>query len=618
MTGPDHPPSYAPSGRVRIIETTDLHMQLLDYDYFADRPDTSVGLIGLADQIAALRGEEGVTTLLCDNGDLIQGNPLADHIAAHLKDGDIHPMIAALNLLRYDAMTLGNHEFDYGLDFLRATLSKADFPIVSANVSCSNGAELAAPFVMMDREIACDDGELRPIRIGITGFGPPQITDRADCVSTKDVHVNDILEAARDVIPRMHAAGADLTIALCHSGIGASQHLPRMENAALPLAMVEGIDVLLLGHTHDAFPDAAIQSTAQADYVCGALHGKPAVMGTFCGKSLGVIDLDLMWNGMGWAISGQTVSLKPARPSRDDESPLRNALRALVAEPHAETLAKMRAPIAETSIPVTSYFATVQPELSQQLLARAMQQEIRAALKDTALGALPVLAAKSSFRFGGRSGLGHFIDIPPGPITLRDAAAIFPFADKLCGVRRTGLQLRLWLERSAAHYNKLRSGTADQPLVNPQSAAYNCDTVFGLSYQIDLAQASRYNTLGVQRDPKAARIRDMTFDGRLVSDDDTFIVATNSFRANGGGGFPPIAPEDIVFTSPHMVREHLIDYLRETGIVNDPAHATWSFAPIPGVSATFASAPQARHHLTGPVEHVGPRPDGFDTYRIHF
>lgn len=82
-----------------MIETTDLHAQLLDYDYFADCTDTSIGLIGLADQITALRSEKGVSTLLCDNGDLIQGNPLADHIAEHWRPGQTHPMIAALNLL---------------------------------------------------------------------------------------------------------------------------------------------------------------------------------------------------------------------------------------------------------------------------------------------------------------------------------------------------------------------------------------------------------------------------------------------------------------------------------------------------------------------------------------
>ncbi|EBA13202.1 bifunctional 2',3'-cyclic-nucleotide 2'-phosphodiesterase/3'-nucleotidase [Roseobacter sp. CCS2] len=603
----------SPIGRLRVLETTDLHMQLLDYDYFADKPDHSIGLIGLADQIKALRDEDGVTTLLFDNGDLLQGNPLADHIAAHAKPNETHPMIAALNTLQYDAMTLGNHEFDYGLDFLRNTLTKAGFPVVSANISCDDGDRLAVPFCILDREILCNDGNQRPIKIGITGFAPPQIADWDDARSSSGIKVDDIVASASRVIPQIRAAGADVIIALCHSGIGADEHLPRMENAALPLARVDGIDALLLGHTHEAFPDPAIPSTANADYGTGLLHGKPAVMATFCGKSLGVLELDLKWDANGWYIAGQRTSLVPTRKSSED-SPLRRKLRGLVSVPHNATLNKMRAPIAQTQVPIASYFATIQPDLSQQILARAMKRAVATALKDSAQ--LPLLAAKSSFRFGGRSGLGHYIDIPPGPITLRDAAAIFPFTDALCAVRRTGRQLRLWLERAAAHYNQVQPGVSDQPLINPQSAGYNCDTIFGLSYQIDLTQPARFNTHGVEINAKAARIQHIRYQDQAVGDDDIFLVATNSFRAKGGGGFPTIAPADIALMTTQSVRGHLIDYLTESGTIATPVHATWSFAPIPRTAARFASAPAAQQHMIGPVTHIGPGPDGFDTYQI--
>ncbi|WP_168769185.1 bifunctional 2',3'-cyclic-nucleotide 2'-phosphodiesterase/3'-nucleotidase [Yoonia maricola] len=600
-----------------MLETTDLHMQLLDYDYFSDQTDTSIGLIGLADHITALRNEDGVTSLLCDNGDLLQGNPLADHIAAHARPDEIHPTIAALNTLQYDAMTLGNHEFDYGLAFLRNTLAHAAFPIVSANLTCGDD-RLAVPFCILDRSLACDDGTTRPIKIGITGFAPPQVAGWDDNFGNSDVRIDDIVAAAKDVVPKMKAAGADVIIALCHSGIGADTYVPCMENAALPLAQVEDIDALLLGHTHEALPDPTRPATAQADYAAGSLHGKPAVMATFCGKSLGVIDLDMTWGVDGWTVAGHNVYLKTAQSAAGTETPLRQKLRQHVQASHKAALEKMRAPIAQTHVPIVSYFATVQPDLSQQILARAMAHSVKGILKETDHASLPVLAAKSSFRFGGRSGLGHYIDISPGPIALRDAAAIFPFSDTLCGVRRTGKQLRLWLERSAAHYNQMRPGLVDQPLINPQSAGYNCDTIYGLSYQIDLTEPARFNTNGVEVNPDTARIQRMSYQGKTVADDDIFIVATNSFRAKSGGGFPAIAPQDIICTSPHTVRDHLIAYLKNINTVNDPVHATWSFTPIPKTSAIFASAPQARHHLQDPLSHVGPRPDGFETYRIRF
>ncbi|WP_342068752.1 bifunctional 2',3'-cyclic-nucleotide 2'-phosphodiesterase/3'-nucleotidase [Yoonia algicola] len=604
-----------PSGRLRLLETTDLHMQLLDYDYFGDRHDPTIGLIGLADQIAILRNDPLVTTILCDNGDLIQGNPLADYLAQSLRPEQTHPMIAALNMLGYDAMALGNHEFDYGVESLRAVLAKADFKVVCANITPVAGEAFATPFVVLDRDILCDDGTHRTIKIGITGFAPPQFEDWTSDKSHAGVRADDIIDAARMVVPQIKAAGADVIVALCHSGIGAADYAPRMENAAVPLAQVAGIDVLLMGHTHEMFPDPTLPATASVDYQHGSLHGKPATMAGFCGQSFGVIDLVLDWQSHGWHIVGHQVQLVKAQSPNGAESKLRKNLRALAAEPHAATIAQMQEPIARTVVPITSYFATVQPDLSQQLLAQAMQRAVNAALGDTPC---PVLAAKSSFRFGGRSGLGHYIDIAEGPITLRDAAAIFPFADALCAVRRTGKQLRLWLERAVAHYNQMHPGEQDQPLINAQSAAYNCDAIYGLSYLIDLTQPARFDAHGCEIDPHATRIVQMTYQGTTVRDDDIFIVATNSFRAKGGGGFPKIAQEDIIHTSQQSLRDILIADLKAAGTVGEKVQPTWRFAPIPNTAAIFASAPQAQDHISGPISHIGPDANGFARYRIRF
>lgn len=607
--------SGIPTGKLRVLATTDLHMQLLDYDYFADRTDHSIGLIGLADQIKSLRDEKGITTLLCDNGDLIQGNPLADHLAAHPAHSGTHPMIAALNLLQYDAMTLGNHEFDYGLEFLHQTMSKATFPVVSANIFSRTGRAFAKSFALLERDILCSDGVRRGIKLGITGFGPPQIAEWNTTGNAGDVGTEDIVDAARQVAPKMRAAGADVTIALCHSGISQSTQKPRMENAALPLATVEGIDVLLLGHTHGVFPDPDAPLSGDRT---GHLHGKPAVMAACYGKALGLITLDMQWNKGAWVIAGQSVGLRHARPPDFPESPLRQTLRKLVAAPHAATLARLRAPIAQTSVPIQSYFATIQPDLSQQLLARALQGALRPVLARTEYAAFPLLAAKSPYRSGVRSGAEHFIDIPAGPITLRDVAAIFPFADRASAVRRSGKQIRLWLERAAAHYNQMRPGLVDQPLINPRSAGYNCDAIFGLSYQIDISQPARFDTEGHEINPAARRIVHLKRQGKPIRDDDIFIVATNSFRARGGGGFPAIAQEDFVHVSPQSVREHLIAYLKKVGTVDIPLKPTWSFAPLPKTAAVFATAPQARDHLHPPISHIGPCENGLARYRITF
>lgn len=162
----------APKTTLRILETTDLHMHLLGYDYFGDRKDDRIGLAGLADLISGLRARAPQATLLFDNGDFLQGNPLADMLAAAHPATDTHPMIAAMNSLGYDALTLGNHEFDYGVPFLRRMLADAEPAVVCANISVKDASPLAVPYTLLTRHLMCDDGIARAIRIGVTGFAP--------------------------------------------------------------------------------------------------------------------------------------------------------------------------------------------------------------------------------------------------------------------------------------------------------------------------------------------------------------------------------------------------------------------------------------------------------------
>lgn len=595
--------------RLRIIETTDLHMQILPYDYFADRDEKRTGLIQLAGKIDALRGEAGITTLLFDNGDFLQGNPLADYLVAHPEIATVHPMIAAFNTLGYDAVTLGNHEFNYGLPFLRKTLKDAAFPITCANLRQLQGPPLAQPYVILDRTVTRSDGKTHPLRIGVVGFVTPQIVDW-DCAALRgQLETDDIVASARAMVPRIKAAGADIIVALCHSGIGAADHSPRMENAAVPLAAVPDIDVILTGHTHEVFPGGTHSAKAGVDPVAGTLHGKPAVMAGFYGNALGVIDLELEMHADGVRIAKASSELVEGTT----ESRCSDNLRQVVQAAHTATLAYIRKPIARTNISLHSYFSSFQADMLQQLLADAQANEVRKALADTPHHDLPVLSATAPFRFGGRAGPGHFTEIPPGPILLRDAAAIYPFANVLCAVRRTGAQLRRWLEWSAAHFNQIIPGVHDQPLINPQIPAYNYDTIFGLDYTFDLTRPPCAKGEGTAT---GGRLRDLRHQGRQVADTDIFIVAANGYRTNGGGGFAGIPADDVLYRTKLTTHDILINDLTTRATIDAVPAPPYRFAPVPGTSAIFRSAPRARNHLTDDMEHLGPDKDGFDLYRI--
>ncbi len=589
-------------------------MQILPYDYFADRPDPSAGLVQLADQIADLRADPSALTLLFDNGDFLQGNPLADTVAQASLPDTIHPMIAAFSALHYDAVALGNHEFNYGLPFLRHAMKDAPFPVLCANIDWRAQPAIAQPFAVLDRVIRCDNGCDHAVRIGVVGFVPPQITQWDKVTLAGTIAARDIVETARAIMPRIKAAGADIVIALCHAGIGDADHAQGMENAAAPLAAVPGIDVILTGHTHDIFPDPARLPTPSIDPVAGRLHGKPAVGAGFHGNALGMILLSLRHDAEGWHIAGHESRVIPARQTPAN-SKVGARISAAVQPAHDATLRRIRQPVASTLVPIHSYFACVSPDLPGQLLGAALIDHAASRLPDHNL---PILAVVSPFRAGGLGGPGHYVAIPPGPVTLRDVCAIYPYADTPVIAQRTGAQLRDWLEQAVSGYHQMTPGVARQPLLNPAFAAYLFDAFCGLTYVIDLTQPPRHDAAGRIISAGACRITDLRYNGKAVRPDDRFAVIANSYRAFGGGGFPPLAMHDVLSLPQEPIRDILAARLQARQIIDETVQDNWRFAPIAGTSACFSSAPQGKHHLTDRISHAASGMGGFDTYLLTF
>jgi 2',3'-cyclic-nucleotide 2'-phosphodiesterase/3'-nucleotidase len=263
--------------RLRLMATTDLHVNVLPYDYFREARDDTVGLARTAALIAQARSE-AKNSLLFDNGDNIQGSPLGDYVAYRrgMRPGDTHPMIAAMNALGYACGTLGNHEFNYGLDFLDRAFAGANFPAVCANVVKADGAPLIRPWLLLDQAVEDETGGRHRLAVGVIGFVPPQILQWDKTHLQGKVTAIDIVDAAAAQVPLLKAAGADIVVALCHSGIAGGPRRGGEENAALHLAAVDGIDAVFAGHQHLVFPGSpAFAGIEGADNRAGTLHGKP-------------------------------------------------------------------------------------------------------------------------------------------------------------------------------------------------------------------------------------------------------------------------------------------------------------------------------------------------------
>lgn len=631
-----HPFSAYAAGNqahLRILETTDLHVHVMPYDYYADKPNDTMGLSRTASIIDAIRAE-ATNSILVDNGDFLQGNPMGDWVAYErgMKDGDLHPVIQGMNVLGFDCSTLGNHEFNYGLDFMFKVLDGAKFPFVCANLTKGALAENGRndelhlkPYVILDRKVKDGSGAEHAIRIGLIGFVPPQIMTWDSKHLEGKANARDIVRAAQAWVPQMREEGCDIVIALSHSGMGQAEWAENLENAAIPLAAVEGIDAIVTGHSHLDFPGPKFETMAGVDNKAGLISGKPGVMGGFWGSHLGLIDLLLEQDGGKWRVVSSTSEARPIfkRDENRKVVPLvesKPEVEAAVKVEHEATLAYVRTPVGKTSAPLHSYFALVADDPSVQIVSQAQIWYIKDLLKGGQYASLPVLSAAAPFKAGGRAGPEYYTDVPAGDVAIKNVADLYLYPNTVRAVLITGADVKEWLEMSVGIFNTVEAGKADQPLINPAFPSFNFDVIDGVTYKVDLSKPAKYNDKGELANAESSRIVDLMFDGKPVDPAQQFVVATNNYRAGGGGNFPGINASKIIVEAPDTNRDVIVRYIVDQGTINPSADANWTFLPLPGTTVTFETGPKAKDFIATvtavKIEAAGEGADGFAKYRI--
>ncbi|MEC7964767.1 MAG: bifunctional 2',3'-cyclic-nucleotide 2'-phosphodiesterase/3'-nucleotidase [Pseudomonadota bacterium] len=617
---------------LRIMETTDLHVHVFPYDYYADKPRDTVGLSRAASIVGDIRAE-ATNSMLVDNGDFLQGNPMGDYIAYErgMKEGDSHPVITAMNALGYDAATVGNHEFNYGLDFLMKSAAGAKFPIVLANVAKNAAGNirddetLFKPYALLDREITDGAGNKHMIKVGIIGFTPPQIMNWDRRHLEGNVVARDIVASAEAYVPEMKEAGADIIIALSHSGIGSADATDGMENASVPLAGIDGVDAVMTGHSHLVFPSPTYKDYAAVDVEKGTIHGKPAAMGGFWGSHLGVIDLMLEQEGGAWRVVTSASEARPISKRNEDRSITalvgddENVLNS-VRKDHEETLAYVRRAVGKTDAPLHSYFALVADDPSVQIVSIAQKWYVEEMLKGSEYAGLPILSAAAPFKAGGRGGPEYYTDVAAGDVAIKNVADLYLYPNTARAVLVTGQQVKDWLERSAGIFNQITPGGGEQVLLNPSFPSYNFDVIDGVEYQIDLSQPSKFDPKGNLLDASANRIVNLTYQGQPLDMDQKFVIATNNYRASGGGSFPGAKGDTIILEAPDTNRDVIVRYIVEQGTISPSADANWRFAPMPGTSVLFDTGPKAAGYADSvsgmEITPAGEGPDGFARFKI--
>jgi len=613
-----HASASAPAGStavVGVLETTDLHTNVLGYDYFKLAAEPSLGLDRTATLIAQAR-KEFPNNLLFDNGDTIQGTALADYqaLAKPLPCGERLAIYKVMNQLGFDGGGIGNHEFNYGLAYLsQVTGNRFDvagvdkrkprcagpaFPQVLANIySIKSKKPLFEPYRIIEKKITATGPDGRSvnatIKVGIIGFTPPTILSWDKRWLDGKVYTVGIRETATRLVPEMRAKGADVVVAISHGGLDNSPYSPTMENGNWYLAQVPGIDAMLIGHSHQVFPNAASTSPQfnlpGVDKAKGLVNGVPTVMANMWGKHLGVIGLHLRHDGKRWVVDKSQTTVEARGAQQADKSFVAPdpGIAALIAQEHEATIAYVKTPVGETDFRMTSYFADVGDVSAIAVVNQAQTEYVSKFVKAgmPQFAKLPVLSMASPFK-GGNAGINDYTDVAAGKLALNNAADLYLYPNSLYAVKVNGAQLKAWLEQSAGRFNTIDPvRTTPQELVNTGFPSYNFDapTSKDISYEIDVTQAP------------GQRIGHLRYLGEEVGATDEFLVATNNYRASGGGNFPGLDGSKTVVASPDTNRDVLIAYIKQAKTLTRATHGqarSWRFARVATAGpVVFHSAP---------------------------
>ncbi|WEO96258.1 5'-nucleotidase C-terminal domain-containing protein [Streptomyces sp. FXJ1.172] len=529
-----------------ILGTTDLHSHVFDWDYYkdaaySDKAGNSVGVARVATLIKQQREAKGEDhVLLVDAGDIIQGTSLAYYFArvdpitgTDGKKGPRHPMAVAMNHMRYDAAALGNHEFNYGIETLRKFERQCHFPLLGANAL--DAKTLKPAFHPYTVKRICVPGA-PDIKVGILGLTNPGIAlwDK-DNVSGKMVFPG-LVEQAKKYVPRLRALGCDVVFLTDHSGLDGSSsygdELPYVENASnLVAEQVPGIDAILVGHTHVEVPSYTVKNEETGEEV---LLSEP-----YCwGYRLSVFDFEVELEHGRWKVVSKTA--QTLNPNTVDEDP---EIKKLLQADHELVVKYVNTAVGTCTEDLSAAESCWKDVPIMDFIQKVQADTVKAGLS-AADAALPLISVAAPFS--------RTADIPKGNVTIKDIAGLYIYDNTLYGKKLTGAQLKDYLEYAAKYYHQVPAGTKvdTATLTNANSFwDYMYDVADGVDYEIDIAQA------------EGSRIKNLSYNGSPVADDQVFVVAVNNYRANGGSGYPHIASAPIAYSSTNEIRQLMIDYV---------------------------------------------------------
>lgn len=543
-----------------VMGTTDLHGHVFNWDYFkdaeyADKAGNAQGLARISTLVNQVREEKGrCNTLLIDAGDTIQGTPLTYYYAKvdpiTAKGGPVHPMAQAMNAIGYDAVALGNHEFNYGIETLRKFEQQCDFPLLGANALDARTQKPAFPPYLMKKFHVHG---APPVTVAVLGLTNPGIAIWDKAYVQGKLTFPGLEEQAAKWVPKLRSMGADVVVVSAHSGTsGKSSYgdqLPWVEDAAANVArQVPGIDAILVGHAHLEIPELRVVNEKT---------GKTVVLSEpLCyAERLTLFDIELVFAKGRWEVESVAASLRNSNSVADDPRITR-----LLKDEHAKVVSYVNQVVGRATETLTTVDARYKDAPIIDLITKVQEDVVKSALEGTQYAALPVIAQASPFS--------RTSEIPAGDVTIRDLSSLYVYDNTLVAKLMTGAQVRAYLEYSAEYFTQTAAGAPVdvEKLTNANNRPdYNYDYVSGLAYDIDIAQ------------PAGSRIKNLTYNGAALDDAQQFVLAVNNYRANGGGAFPYVASAKELWSESTEIRTRIAEWVTAKGVLDpkDFASVDW-------------------------------------------
>jgi 2',3'-cyclic-nucleotide 2'-phosphodiesterase (5'-nucleotidase family) len=515
--------------QITILGTTDLHGNIGPVDYYTDKPDNR-GFAKVATLIKRVRKEQP-NTLLIDSGDTIQGSPLESF---HSRKNNVRtdPMMLVMNSLNYDAMAVGNHEYNFGLKVLEKARGEAKFPWLSGN-TYDKGTQRThyKPYIVKD---------VAGVKIGILGLTTPGVPYWDNPPNYAGLEFREPVAEARKWVTTLRTQEkVDVVVIAMHMGLGedlrtgdvSPGQIPH-ENEAISIAKeVPGVDVIFMGHTHREVPSL---------YINGVL----LTQANHWGRHLARADLYLQKEPSGWRVYAKSAR---TMPSDDRVEPDPEVVK--LAEPYdRQTQEWLGRVVATSPEDLTAEDARFRDTAILDLVQKV---QLEAGKADVSMVA--------SFNQNAR--------IDKGPVTVRDIAELYVYENTLVVLEVTGQQLKDALEHSAKYYTDYQPGKTPRELINDKIPAYNFDIAEGVTYELDLSK------------PLGSRIQNLRFKGQPLSMTRKLRLATNNYRVNGGGGYTMYKNAPVVYRSSEEIRELMVDWLERHKTIPTKPNNNWSIIP---------------------------------------